>query len=249
MSKKGSFTVEAAIFLPFFIVAVLTISYLLKLIAIQENVFHSLSDEIRTVAAEAEIVPYPYFFEHDLLARIGQENEGELKNLRVSGFFYRIDLGNYSDLIKLELKYDLGVRLPNTVISLIPASDVIVCRAFVGADNSSSPLSIEDIEARKESCLVWIFPKSGTKYHQESCTYVSSYPTEQALTDSMRSKYDPCKICNPKNLSNGSLVYCFQTGAVYHQGECSLVDKYVIAVEKDDAESKGYTPCLKCGRY
>ena len=247
LSKKGSFTIEAAIFLPIFLIAVLTVSYLVKLIAIQENVFHSLSDEIRNVAAEAEVLPYPLFFEQDVLKRIEEENQGEIKNLRVSSFFYRIDQGNYSEQIKVNLKYDIGVRLPKAVINLIPVSDTIICRAFVGADNSKKPMSIEDIEGDKNSCLVWIFPKSGTKYHKESCTYVSSYPKEMPLNESLRRKFDPCKLCGAKNLSNGSLVYCFQYGDVYHQGSCSTVDKYVISIEKDEAESRGYTPCSKCG--
>lgn len=247
LSKKGSFTVEAAILLPIFIIGMLTISYQLKLIAVQENVFHSLSDEIRNVAAEAEVVPYPLFFDHDVIKRITEENKGEIKNLRVSSFFYRIDLGEHTDQIRVNLKYDIGVKLPKAVINLIPVSDIIICRAFVGADNSNKPMSIEDMEGAKDSVLVWIFPISGTKYHTDSCKYVSPYPMEMPLNENLRRKYGPCKLCNPKALANGSLVYYFKYGDVFHDGSCSTVDKYVISIDICEAESRGYTPCAVCG--
>ena len=77
-SKRGSFTLEAAIFLPIFILSVLTIAYLIKLIAVQENAFHALADETEKVAAEAALMPYPLFFKGDVEKRIREENGGEL---------------------------------------------------------------------------------------------------------------------------------------------------------------------------
>ncbi|OPZ82855.1 MAG: hypothetical protein BWY74_04564 [Firmicutes bacterium ADurb.Bin419] len=60
--------------------------------------------------------------------------------------------------------------------------------------------------------------------------------------------YSPCRLCHPENIRNGNLVYCFMTsGYAYHKGDCKMVDKYVISMEKYQAEERGYTPCLKCG--
>jgi hypothetical protein len=249
-SKKGSFTLEAAIFLPLFIISVLTLGYLIKLIAVQENAFHSLADETRKIAAEAAMTPYPLFFKGDVEKRIADENGGELENLRIARFDYRYGFGTYTEQIRVTADYDIGVKLPAALISAIPVSDTILCRAFVGADNSDVPMSAEELEEEKESRTVWIFPRSGTKYHGETCSYIAVHPRELALSANVRTSYSPCKLCNPGSLPAGSLVYCFQSsGKAFHRGDCSSVDRYVISIELEEAEARGYTPCAKCGGY
>jgi hypothetical protein len=249
-NKRGSFTLEAAIFLPIFIISALTIGYLVKLIAVQENAFHALADETRKVAAEAVFTPYPLFFKGDAEKRITEENDGELENLRIARFDYRYGWGEYTEQIRVTADYDIGVKLPAAVIRAIPVSDTILCRAFVGADNSDAPMSAEELEEKKDSRTVWIFPRSGTKYHGETCSYIVVYPKELILGENVRRQYSPCKLCNPGSMPTGSLVYCFQSaGKAFHRGDCTSVDRYVISVELEEAEAKGYTPCLKCGGY
>jgi hypothetical protein len=247
-SKRGSYTLEAAIFLPIFIIAVLTVAYLIKSIAVQENAFHALADETGKVAAEAALTPYPVFFKGDVARRIAEENGGELENLRIARFDYRYGLGEYTEQIRVTIDYEVGVKLPAAFIRAIPVSDTILCRAFVGANNADVPMSAAELEEEKESRTVWIFPRSGTKYHGETCGYVAVYPKELLLSASVRRRYDPCKLCNPGSLPAGSLVYCFQTaGKAFHRGDCSSVDRYVVPIELEEAETRGYTPCLKCG--
>jgi hypothetical protein len=246
--KKGALTVEAAIFLPIFIIAVLTIAYLLKLIAAQENVFHSLADEMRVVAAEAIVSPYPLFFEKDAAERIASENGSEIENLRFTDFRYRYGTGEYTEQIRAKVSYDIGVKLPAALIGTIPVSDSILCRAFTGKDNADTPMPASELEEEAESVIVWIFPRSGTRYHGAACSYIVVYPKEATLNASLRRAYSPCKLCKPGSLFNGSLVYCFEkTGEVFHRGSCTAVDRYVISIEKAEAEARGYTPCLKCG--
>ncbi|MDR1136199.1 MAG: hypothetical protein LBL49_08505 [Clostridiales Family XIII bacterium] len=247
-SKKGSFTVEAAIFLPIFIIGVLSIAYILKVIAVQENVFNSLSDEVRNMAAEAAAMPYPVFFKNDITERVNDENGDEMENFQISGFLYRYSFGGYTDQIRLTAEYDINVKLPAAIIKEIPVSDTILCRAFTGILNTSEPMGAEEFLEDEESVTVWVFPRSGTKYHKEDCGYVKVYPKELALSESVRKKYEPCSICKPRDLGNGSLVYCFQTsGEVFHRANCAVVERYVVSMEKEEAESRGYTPCSVCG--
>ncbi|MDR2354790.1 MAG: hypothetical protein LBE16_01205 [Clostridiales Family XIII bacterium] len=249
-SRRGSFTLEAAIFLPIFILSVLTLAHLIKLIAVQENAFHALADETGRAAAEAVLTPYPAFFKGDVQKRIEAENGGELENLRVARFDYRYGLGEYTEQIRVTIDYDIGVKLPAALIGAIPVSDTILCRAFVGANNADTPLSNAALEEEKSSRTVWIFPRAGTKYHGETCGYVAVYPQEQLLGAGVRGRYTPCKLCDPGSLSAGSLVYCFQSaGKAFHRGDCGLVDRYVIPIELEEAEARGYTPCAKCGGY
>jgi hypothetical protein len=239
---------EAAIFLPIFILSVLTVGWLIKLIAVQENVFCALADETEKAAAEASLTPYPLFFKGDVEKRIAEENGGELENLRIARFDYRYGLGEYTEQIRVTVDYDIGVKLPAALIRAIPVSDTVLCRAFVGANNADTPMSAAELEEEKESRTVWIFPRSGTKYHSETCSYVAVYPREALLGAGVRQRYTPCKLCDPGSLPAGSLVYCFQTaGKAFHRGDCTLVDRYVVPIELEEAEARGYTPCLKCG--
>ncbi|MDR3294805.1 MAG: hypothetical protein LBT26_03100 [Clostridiales Family XIII bacterium] len=247
-SKRGSLTVEAAIFLPLFIISILTISYLIKFLAVQENVMHSLADEAHSLAAAAVYTPYPIFFENDAEKRISQENGDEIENFEISLFLYRFRLLNYSEQIRITADYDIGVKLPLAAIDRIPASVTVLCRAFTGKDNAAEPMPVSEIEEEKESVTVWIFPRAGTKYHGENCAYIKVYPRETALSESVRRQYEPCKLCKPGELSNGSLVYCFQkSGEVFHSGSCTSVERYVVSIEKEEAEARGYSPCSKCG--
>jgi hypothetical protein len=38
-----------------------------------------------------------------------------------------------------------------------------------------------------------------------------------------------------------------KSGKVFHKGSCTTVDRYVIAIEADEAIEKGYSPCYYCG--
>jgi hypothetical protein len=68
------------------------------------------------------------------------------------------------------------------------------------------------------------------------------------LNSEIMKRYEPCPKCDSAKASDGILVYCFQAyGEAYHLRNCPMVDKYIISMEKSQAESRGYTPCLKCG--
>ena len=109
-------------------------------------------------------------------------------------------------------------------------------------------MPFEEMEEESGSVTVWVFPARGERYHKESCLFVSNEPREFVLTDQLRRNYAPCPICDSEELPNGSLVYCYPAyGESYHRGSCSQVDRYVVPMELEDAQSRGYTPCSKCG--
>ncbi|MCL1896171.1 MAG: hypothetical protein FWG03_06470, partial [Clostridiales bacterium] len=69
-AKKGQIAVEAAVFLPLFIIGVLTIGYLLKFCMVSEGVHHALTDESHRIMADAPVIPYPVGRAHELTQRI-----------------------------------------------------------------------------------------------------------------------------------------------------------------------------------
>ncbi len=54
-TKKGNVTVEAAIVLPIFIMAVLSLAWYMDLSCARENIFHVMTDEAREAASRAYV--------------------------------------------------------------------------------------------------------------------------------------------------------------------------------------------------
>ena len=247
-TKKGFITVEAAIFLPIFIIGVLTFAYLIKFLSVQEGVFHSFADEARVVGAEAPLNPLSApLFESKLKDRIYDENGNLVSHVGVDYFMYLYPSHGMTGLISMDLNYEVGIKLPIPFYDKLPVSESLIFRGFIGKEEALDPLPFDEMEKKKGSDLVWIFPRAGGRYHSEDCTYIKSEPRQMTMTNQIRRKYDPCGICDSNQLPDGSLVYCFKTGHSFHTGSCPSVDKYVISVEKDEAIRRGYTPCSKCG--
>ncbi|HWQ78333.1 MAG TPA: hypothetical protein VN381_05935, partial [Anaerovoracaceae bacterium] len=252
--KRGFLTVEAAIFLPLFIVGVLTFAYLIKFMSVEEAVFHSFTDEARVLSAEAGRSPLevPFFvkqldFEASLKDRVYDENGDNISTVDIDQFLYLYPIPGMTGMISMDLNYEVNVKLPIPFRKSLPVSESLMLRSFIGREEAADPLPFEEMEREKRSDPVWIFPRSGERYHGENCTYITSEPKQLIMSVQIRRNYEPCSICDSRGLPDGSLVYCFRTGGSYHTGECPLVDKYVVQIEKEAAVEKGYTACLKCG--
>ncbi len=247
-NKKGFLTIEAAIFLPIFIIGVLTFAYLIKFMSVQEAAFHSFTDEARVLGSESSINPLAApFFELKLKDRIYDENGSDISNVNLQHFLYLYPAHGMTDMISMDLNYDVNIKLPIPFYKRIPVSESLLFRGFVGKKGNGDPLPFEEMEKEKESDLVWVFPRAGGRYHGESCTYITSEPRQMTLSIQIRRRYDPCSTCDASDFPDGTLVYCFKTGDSYHVGSCPIVDKYVISIEKEVAVRRGYTACSKCG--
>lgn len=250
ITKKGSLMVEATIILPVVIIAVLTISSLIKINAINENVMHRALEESRVLAIESytaigQISVLKY--REELENKIKNENPN-ISEIEVSDFKYLHSGGGIDKLISFSVSYKIDLKLPIQFYKYIAAEDVVVCRAFVGTDKYKVDNGFSEMEQQDESDPVWVFPVSGAKYHKEECSYIKVAAVQTTLNSSLKRKYKECSICLPLQLPNGSQVYCFfGSGKVYHKSSCYTVDRYVEEVEKSHAVKRGYTPCLKCG--
>jgi hypothetical protein len=240
-------TVETAIFLPIFIIGVLTFSYLIKFMAVQEGIFHSFADEARVLCAEASFNPLDApLFEPKLADRIYDENGNSVSDVNIEHFLYLYPARGLSGLISMDLSYKVNVKLPILFFEKLPVSESLLFRGFIGKKEYNVPMPFSEMEKEKKSELVWVFPRAGGKYHSENCTYISSEPKQTVMSAQIRRKYSRCSICSSGTLENGRLVYCFKTGSSYHTGACPIVDKYVISIEKEEATKDGYTACSKC---
>lgn len=246
-TKRGSYTLEAAIFLPLFIVGVLTLGFSIRMIATAENMTFSATDEARIAAGLAYNLPYPPLFSKSLQNRIIDENQDAM-SVEVAGFRYLYQSLEHDGLISFRLKYWIGTGLPLGMIDGLEVSQQYRCRGFIGRTVQGTPTSFEEMEKNTTATMVYLFPDGGERYHTKSCPFISSYPIQVVLNQKIRSSYDPCPKCGSADITNGSMVFCFQSyGEAYHLHTCPTVDKYVISMEKNQAEARGYTPCLKCG--
>jgi hypothetical protein len=247
-TQNGYLAVETAIFLPIFIIGLLTFGYLIKFLLIEEAIFHAFTDETRVLCSEARINPLNVVqFESVLERRTSEEIGDNVSSMDVDHVLYLYPANGMTGMISMDLNYDVNVRLPVQIVKILPVAESLMCRGFIGSKEDLDPLGFDEMEKVKDSDLVWIFPRAGGKYHDENCICIKSEPFQVVLSYKIKKAYSPCSICDSKNLAVGSLVYCFKTGNSYHSANCPSVDKYVISIEKDEAIKKGYSACLKCG--
>jgi hypothetical protein len=250
-SRRGSLTVETAIFLPLFIVGMLTLGGLIRLTAVSENVFHVLADETGRIAAQSGVAVLPVGFKGDVRTRVLDENEARIKSADVSPVLYRIPYAGkgkvYTNLIGASVNYETRLGVPELFRGGVSGSETVICRAFVGAGGSGTRMPFSEMEKDDDSRTVWVFPRAGERYHSERCSYIKNEPHEVILTASVRGKYKACKLCDPNAAGDGSLVYVYlRSGGVYHKGSCYIVERYVISISEDEAKEKGYSACAKC---
>lgn len=239
-NTRGSLAVETAVFLPIFIIGVLTLTYLIKLVAVEENTYHAMNDEVRKAAAHAGVYPAAFFLKGDVENRVRKENGDEIENVDFNSTYL-------NGIIKADLNYSVKLKLPIKLVGELPVRDSIICRGFIGEQTAVNPMPFSRMEEDADANTVWVFPRSGTKYHDEKCSFIAVNPREKMLNASIRREYKACKLCKPGNMREGNLVYCFITGKVYHRGSCTTVDRYVISMVREEAEKRNYSPCSKCG--
>ena len=121
-------------------------------------------------------------------------------------------------------------------------------RKFVGKNGDGTAFGFDNMEKQEDADTVYIFPKDGQRYHKKDCTFVAPEAIQVILNEDLRKEYSPCESCDTKELANGATVYIFEAyGDSYHKKNCSTIEKNIIAIDRETAEEKGYTPCKKCG--
>lgn len=246
-NSRGFYTLEAAIFLPLVILAVLSLGYFMKVEGTWERCFYAALDESERAALKAyDGVSYKGL-ERKIEERIASENEkldyADIKNMR----------NMYSDLsgdsiTTYRLTAGMSLKLPLGFDREFEFAAKVKYRNFVGKKSVNSPMGSEALEQKAEKNPVWIFPSSGERYHGENCTYVKVSAEKKILTSKIKKSYDTCGLCNSEGIAAGSVVYCFKgKNTAYHKGTCPSIDRHIIVVDRSDAEKRGYTPCSKCG--
>lgn len=241
--KNGSMMVEAAIVLPVFIIAVVTLCWFIKACFLEAAVFSTAVDQIHTHSVSLTGTAGMQHSIREALEESGIEgSEFDQKRLETG-----ITVEGEDDFKKLIYSYDTKIRIPLPFVSRIDLKNEILFHMWDGTENEGTPFSFSDMERDGDGVPVLVFPRSGGKYHSSSCRYTSAYPTEVTLTAELRRKYGRCVLCTEGDETDGERVYIFQYGGCYHEKDCSSIDKYTETIDREDAVKKGYTACSICG--
>lgn len=250
-TNKGSITLEAAIILPLFFLALLAMALIIRMISLEEQIAFVIVDEAKYVATNAYMNEGPRaenIIEGALMLRTNKRlvDEVNLNGLGyIKSFSYRYKDYGLTDLISYSIEYQRKFPIPYYQDQNRWGSRHITFRGFVGRSDEEDFIPSEELD--EEDYIVWVFPVAGERYHIENCPHIRVIPRQRTLTAEIKRVYRPCKHCHPEKTSLGNVIYIFPTtGEVYHTGSCFLVDRYVISMEKSVAEQKGYTPCKTC---
>ena len=246
-SIKGFYTLEAAILLPFLILAVLSLGYFMKIEGLWENCIHGAVDASSGVAMKASNGVEPALTVQKIKERIDSDNPGldelEIDNVRIM----YTDLSG-SDMISYDLKTSERLELPLSFERNFELDFSVKFRGFVGIKERGTPLGASGLETAEAEQPVWIFPQSGKRYHKESCTYVKATVHPVVLSESVKRRYSSCGLCDSADIGNGAIVFCFGSdGTAYHRGTCRSIDRRSVTIDKTEATDRGYSPCSKCG--
>lgn len=246
-SIKGFYTLEAAVFLPFVILAILSLGYFIKIEGLWENCIHGAIDESSVIASKSYSPVETMMIEEKIKNRVTEDNK-ELDTIEVDNIrIMHSDFHNDS-LISYEMKASEYVEFPLIFKKEFTMTIKVKFRGFVGRKTDGSPLGASGLENSQAQQPVWIFPQSGKKFHKENCTYIKASVSPVILTSSVKNKYDPCGICKSEDLNSGSMVFCFKSdGTSYHRGVCRSIKRRCVKIDKTEAEKKGYRKCSKCG--
>ncbi|MBR2736027.1 MAG: hypothetical protein IKD86_01810 [Firmicutes bacterium] len=241
--RKGSMIVEAAIVLPVYIIAVVTLCWLVRACFLQTAVFSTVTNEIHetsvSLAGSAGL-------KHNIRAALdssGIEGGGYSQKIIETG----LTVIGVDGFERLTCTYDTEIRIPIPFVKKIELENVVLYHPWTGSSPEGEALSFTDMEREGEGRPVVIFPRSGERYHTTSCRYANARPEEVTLTEEIRRKYGRCRNCTEGDERNGQTVYIFKYGGSYHEADCSAVDKFTMTMDLEDAGEKGYTACSICG--
>ena len=246
-STKGFYTVEAAIFLPLVLLAVVSLGYFMRVEGTWENCIHGAVDESALVASRSYDRANAAAIGPAVSKRINDDNPN-LTEMRIRNLKVLYSDGQNEDLTSYRITAAIELVMPLGFSRRFEMDCGIKFRGFTGVDEESVPLGAEGLETYEQQDPVWIFPHSGEKYHDEDCTYVKAAASPAVLTSALRKQYDDCRLCDSENIPAGSIVFCFEgEDTAYHRGTCSSIMRHTSVIDRSEAVKKGYSPCTKCG--
>ena len=246
-STKGFYTLEASLFLPLVILAVITLGYFMRVEGSWEKCVHGAIDESMLAASKSYDSINAFSAPTSISKRINDDvpnlTSMQLKNLKVM-----YDDGYIDSITSYRICASIDLQMPVGFSRTFELDQKIKYRGFVGVKNTGNGMGPELLETHEVQNPVWIFPHSGEKYHGKTCTFVKATAEPKVLTSQIKKEYKTCNTCDSADIQIGSIVFCFAgEDTAYHKGSCGTIVKHTTVIDKSEAIKRGLGACSKCG--
>ena len=244
---KAIVTVEAALAIPVFMFAVLSLISIIEIQSIRIKVHHAASNAGQ--AAAEYMIDTEHFsigkLKSDIVKNIGFQR---INNSYIRGGVLGLYCGEstYSEVdgeINVVVKYDVKLPFPDFTGLHKSFKEELKVRAWSGYYNV--------LNNPDEDEVVYV-TKNGSVYHtNHNCTYLKPaihyipYESLETIRNSSGRRYKRCEMCGRKSGVSG--VYVTDYGDSYHNSlKCGALKRTVYAVKKSEVEGKG--ECSKCSQ-
>ena len=244
-NKRGSYILETTISLPIFMIAVIVMSSIILMFSCIEDANFIAGTELRRAAAEAIYVDTSLL----IPGRIGERirTHAQVEDLDLIDYAYRDKRLGQDEVISIRYKMKLKTNNPLDLAARADYDVSLITRAYVGKTRDIANMNAAEL-MNKNARGVYIFPKSGEKYHSEGCSVLHAKYKSAVLDANIRERYSSCPVCHSSKATNGTLIYYFPSdGKDFHLAKCPCLDRNYIEVDIDTARERGYTACSKCG--
>ena len=243
---RAGITIEAALAMPFFFFAVISLIYLFEIMAIQTSVRSGLTYAGKIVAEESYPLAAvnPGNIEEYVVNAIGAER---LERSIVIDGSMGIDCSDSSMSVRtgigtIKAEYKIRIPVPFFYRDGITRTESIRIKAWTGYEKEFLGMSEEE--------TVYV-TENGIVYHRDyHCTYLelSIHMVASDSVDGLRNvnggKYYACRRCGS---GVSGQVYITDSGDKYHGSlSCSGLKRTVYAIPLSEAIGKG--ACVRCGR-
>lgn len=260
-SAKASLTVEAALVLPFFVLTLLSLSYLINIMALYTTLQIQLEETARKISSSSYIyldletsLPDSNIISSEIIHSLfmSQDIKKSCRTSHIEGgengiLFYhsKIDKADTADIV---ITYYISIPFISKLNLHIPVAQRCHFKLFTGNHNT--------YDNTNNDSIVYM-TAHGTVYHTNKyCSYLIKYAKildKNSLFEYeaiSHQKFSLCSACE-KNFSaqNTSVIYISKTGSVYHYSRnCYYLTSHIYECYFKDIE-KHYPLCLRCREF
>jgi len=268
---KASLTIEAALCMPFIILAILAFIRPLKLMEAERMLHNHMEACAKNLAVAAyvkncDVLNNEKTEEYrlsELLAGIGEGAaqasillEADTAYFSHAWFDEQTTVLKKSDstdenMIVLSLSYTPVLPLRLGELTGLRKTLVVNRRAWTGSDGGRGRSKYGDEEDEEEDDPIVYIGRDSTRYHlSPGCHYLSNQMRSAdasqitALRNSYGGKYHACPSCKPKS----GTVFYFENGSAYHGSEhCKAINAYVREAHLSEVRHLGC--CSYCQKH
>ena len=244
--ERGSVTVEAAIAIPIFFLAVVAVLYLFEIMAIKTSVRTGLQYAGKKAAEESYLTKtlQPSAIENAVIQAVGTERlERSIVVDGSSGISCsKSRMSMKTGIGTLRASYKIRIPIPVFGIQPINCKESLKIKAWVGYEKEG--LGNERDETVYVTATGLVYHKDYHCTHLDLSIHMVSASELSGKRNESGGKYYPCRQCHA---SGKGTVYITDTGDSYHASvSCSGLKRTVYAVPLSEVIGKG--ACSRCGR-